>query len=438
VQERAGVVEELRIAYPDHRDGKEVAAGTILRIAQLQGNTTFFPTLRTLDLNIPDVRKDPPALFHLPFFLSPTLTSVTISHLGEDAAGSLACFLIGNSPGPLVSLVLHSVELSPLLATSISQCRSLEILDLIFRGLLEYSSLQAILSCPLLSNVKLDTRNIQYGGSRAVDGTTGDITWDIGGIFHLDGQINMMEDVMTVTANRKMLGLAITLIASHDKQIQHLLQHIAAQQPSITNLAISINLENTFAINASVLSALTSANNFHELRRLESRGLSFEELDQHLPQMVLHWQHIQHLSFVTPAIRNAAGSISLPTLKLVARSCPNLRSFEAPFDSPGTTFDPPGGISDCLLSHKLLRLSFKESPCPYYSHRPIPPETTQRVARYIYALFPDLEVIETHPCHNHGREDWMPVAESYKLFQNFCRREFKELNDMRQLDGAGD
>jgi len=438
VQERAGVVEELRIAYPDHRDGKEVAAGTILRIAQLQGNTTFFPTLRTLDLNIPDGRKDPPALFHLPLFLSPTLTSITISHLGEDAAGSLACFLIGNSPGPLVSLVLHSVELSPLLATSISHCRSLEILDLTFRGLLEYASLQAVFSCPLLSRVKLDARNIQYGGSQAVNGITADIAWNIGGQIHLNGQINMIEDVITATADRKMLGLSITLIASHEDQIQHLLQHIAAQQASITNIAISINLENTLPIDASVLSALTSANTFHELRRLEFRGLSFQGLYQHLPQMALHWHHIQHLSFVTPAVRNAAGSINLATLKSVARSCPNLRSLEAPFDSLGTAFDPPGGISDCLLSHKLLRLSFKESPCPYYSHLPIPPETTQRVARYIYALFPDLEVIETHACRKHSHDSWMPVAESYKLFQNFCRREFKELNDMRQLDGAGD
>jgi len=155
--------------------------------------------------------------------------------------------------------------------------------------------------------------------------------------------------------------------------------------------------------------------------------------------MLSHWQHIRHLSFGT--VVDTIGSISLATLKLVAQSCPNLRIFEAPFDSAGT-FNPPGGISDCLLSHKLLELSFQEFE-PSRSrnnHRPLSSETTQRVARYIYALFPDLDNIKTHACHLHGYDHWMPVAESYKLFQSFCRREFKELNNMRQhqLDGAGD
>jgi len=441
VQERARAVEELYIAYPDHRDGKEVATGTYFRIAQLQGNTTFFPALRTLHLNTPDRRQNPLTLSHLPLFLSPTLTSITISHLGEDATGSLACFLIENSPGLLATLVLHSVELSPLLATSISQCWSLEIMDLTFRGLLECSSLQAVLSCPLLSNVRLNTRNIQYGGSQAVNEITADITWNIGGQIHLDGQINMIEDVMTATADRKMLGLTITLIESRDQQIvQHLLRHIAAQQASIMNF--TINLRNALVIDASFLSSLVSADTFHEFRTLEFRGLAFQQLDQHLPQMLSHWQHIQHLSFGAPAGVTIARYISLASLKLVAQLCPNLSSLEAPFDSPGDTFDAPGGISDCFLSRKLLKLSlvaFDTSPY-HYNNQPISPKIAQQVAHYIYALFPDLDDIKTHPSQKYRDDYWRLVAESYKLFQNFCRREFKELNDMRQrqLDGAGE
>jgi len=249
----------------------------------------------------------------------------------------------------------------------------------------------------------------------------------------------MVEDVITATADRNMLGLAITLGGSHDEQtVQHLLRRIAAQQASIMNF--TIYLANTLVLDASFLSSLISAGTFHELRVLEFLGLAFRQLDQHLPQMLSHWLHIRQLSFGT--VTDTTGSISLATLKLVAQSCPNLRTLEAPFESPGTTFDPPGGISGCLLSHKLLRLSFKEfdHPNPYYKHHPIPAETAQRVARYIYALFPDLEVIETHACHRHGHDHWMPVDESYKLFQSFCRREVRELNDMRQrqLDGAGD
>jgi len=439
VQERARAVEELRIAYPDRLDGKEVAAGTYLRIAQLQGNTTFFPALHTLHLNAP--LEHPLALSHLPLFLSPTLTSINISYLGEDAAGSLACFLLNNSAGPLASLVLHFVGLSPLLATSISECRLLEILDLILRGPLEHISLQTILSCPLLSNVKLDARGVQYGGSQVTDAITVDIAWDDIRQIHLDGQINMIGDILTATANRKMLGLAITLSGTHDQPtIQNLLQHIAAHQPSVMNL--TINLASPLVIDGSFLNSLISANTFHKFRRVEFHALVFQHLDQYLPQMLSHWQHIQHLSFGTAVGPTMARYIGLSSLKLVAQSCPNLSSLEAPFDYPGAAFNAPGGISDCFIFHKLLRLSLISldmNPNSYHhSHQPISAQIAQRVAHYIYALFPDLDDINTHAC-THGYDYWGLVAETYKLFQSFCRREFKELNEMRQrqLDGAG-
>ena len=431
-------MEKLHITYPDLQDGKEIASSTYLRLAQLQGNAVFFPSLQILYLNTPASRNDPMSLFQLPLFLSPTLTSITISHLGEDAAGSLANFLLNNSAGPLAILILHSVELSPLLATSISECQLLESLDLTLRGPLEYSLLQVILSCPLLSYAKLNTENSQYTQTTNAI-TARDHIGEIGQI-HLEGQIAMVEDVVTVTSDRNMLGLAITLHGLHDEQtIQNLLRRIAVQQASIVNL--TINLENRLVTDASFFASLVSPNNFHGLQRLEFRELAFRKLDQHLPQILSHWQNIQHLSFGC-----TIGSISLATLKLVTQSCPSLSSFAASFDSPGTTFDAPGGISDCLLSHKLLRLSLIPSdpePNPnlfYYDYRspePISEIVAQQVARYIYALFPDLEDIEYQW---KGRDYWRPVAESYKLIQSFCRREVRELNDMRQRqrDGAGD
>ena len=436
VQECARAVEKLHIANPDLRDGIGIANSTYFQLGQLQGNTIFFPALRSLRLSTDKFQATAP-LFHLPLFLSPTLTSITISHFGEDAAGSLARFLAVNGSGPLTNLTLHSFVLSPFLAASISQCLSLEILDLKVRGPLKYSSLKNVLSPPLLSDVKLKTKNAQY--TQATDAISDPHAGDIGQI-HLDGQITMIEDVITATGNRNMRGLAITLGGYHDQEtIQNLLQHIAAQQPSIMNLAIK--LANTFVIDASFLVSLISANTFHELRTLEFRQLAFQQLDQHLPQMLSHWQHIQHLSFGIAAGANVPKYISLASLKLVAQSCPNLSLLEAPFDSPGDIFDAPGGISTCFLSHKLLKLSLIafDSSRVNRNHQPISDVIAQRIARYIYALFPDLDEIETHECRSHSDDFWRPVAESYKLFQSFCRREFKELNDMRQcqLDGAG-
>jgi len=382
-------VEKLHITYLDRRDGKEISTGTYFRLSQLQPNETFFPALHTLHLNAPP--EHPLALSHLPLFLSPTLTSINISYLGEDAAGSLACFLLNNSAGPLASLVLRFVELSPLLATAISECRSLEILDLILRGPLEHFSLKTILSCPLLSNVKLDARGAQYGGSQATNAITVEIVWDDIGQIHLDGQINMMEDILTATGNQEMLGLAITLSGSRDQRtIQNLLQHIATQQPSIMNL--TVNLASTLVIDASFLNSLISADTFHEFRRVEFRQLVFQHLDQHLPRMLSHWQHIQHLSFGAPVGVTMVRYISLASLKLVAQLCPNLSSLEVPLDPPSTAFDAPGGISDCFLSHKLLGLSliaFDTGPY-HHIHQPVSPKIAQQVAHYIYALFPDL------------------------------------------------
>jgi len=436
VQECARAVEKLHIANPDLRDGIGIANSTYFQLGQLQGNTIFFPALRSLRLSTDKFQATAP-LFHLPLFLSPTLTSITMSHFGEDAAGSLARFLAVNGSGPLASLTLHSFVLSPFLAASISQCVSLEILDLEVRGPLKYSSLKNVLSPPLLSNVKLNTKNAQY--TRAADAISDPHAGDIGQI-HLDGKIAMIQDVITATGDRNMQGLAIMLDGSnHEEMIQNLLRRIAAQQASIMNL--TINLANTFVVDASFLSSLISANTFHELRTLEFRQLAFQQLDQHLPQMLSHWQHMQHLSFGTVAGPNVPNYISLASLKLVAQSCPNLSSLEAPFDSPGDTFDAPGGISSCFLSHKLLKLSLIafDSGRVNRNHQPISDVIVQRVARYIYALFPDLDEIETHECKSHSDDFWRPVAESYKLFQSFCRREFKELNDMRQrqLDGAG-
>ena len=440
MQECARAVEKLHIANPDLRDGIGIANSTYFQLGQLQGNTIFFPALRSLRLSTDKFQATAP-LFHLPLFLSPTLTSITMSHFGEDAAGSLARFLAVNGSGPLASLTLHSFVLSPFLAASISQCVSLEVLDLEVRGPLKYSSLKNVFSPPLLSNVKLNTKNAQY--TRATDAISDPHAGDIGQI-HLDGQIAMIEDVITATGDRNMQGLSIMLGGYHDEEtIQNLLRRIAAQQASIMNL--TINLANTLIIDASFLGSLISVNTFHELRTLEFRQLAFQQLDQYLPQMLSHWQHMQHLSFGIAAGATVPKYISLASLKLVAQLCPNLSSLEAPFDSPGDTFDAPGGISNCFLSHKLLKLSliaFDSSLNSYYysNHEPISDEIAQRVARYIYALFPDLDEIETHECRSHSYDLWRPVAESYKLFQSFCRREFKELNDMRQrqLDGAGD
>jgi len=184
MQECARIVEKLDITSPDKQN---IADSTYFQLAQLQGSNTLFCSLKTLHIkNEPQYNKPPFALSHLPLFLSPTLRSITISHLEHDAAGSLARFLAVNCCGPLRSLTLHSFELSPLLATSISQCQSLETLDLIVKGQLNYSLIQSALSGPRLSNIKLNTKETNYIGLKSTPGQIlQTIAWAILNIFSL-------------------------------------------------------------------------------------------------------------------------------------------------------------------------------------------------------------------------------------------------------------
>ena len=444
MQECARNVEKLHITSPDTRDNQTIADSTYFQFAQMQGSNTLFSSLKTLHIiNTPGYDETPFALSHLPLFLSPTLTFITISHLEHDAAGSLARFLAVNCCGPLRSLTLHSFELSPLLAASISQCQSLEILDLIVKGQLNCLSIHSALSAPRLSNIKLNTKETNYIGlkSTPVADTGGNGVGEIEHI-HLEGHMEMVQDIITATAERNISGFTINLNVKDGKVVHDLLQHISAQQASIMHLSVSNPFTRTYSyetfattLDASSFCDIISPNTFHELRRLEFHGLGFQQLDKHLPRMIIHWQHIEHLSFGT--VTKKMGSITLATLKLVAEACPNLVFLEASFNPPGKDFfKASGDMSDWLLSHKLVRLSLldyqsERSGFSSYSPGTIEVGVAQSVARYLYALFPDLKHVEAH--------DWRPVAEFYQLIQRFCRHEVKEMNDIRQrqLDGAG-
>ena len=441
MQECARIVEKLDITSPDKQN---IADSTYFQLAQLQGSNTLFCSLKTLHIkNEPQYNKPPFALSHLPLFLSPTLTSITISHLEHDAAGSLARFLAVNCCGPLRSLTLHSFELSPLLATSISQCQSLETLDLIVKGQLNYSLIQSALSGPRLSNIKLNTKETNYIGLKSTPAadTAGDRVGDIEHIL-LGGQIGMVKDVITTTTERNISGFTINLDIYDGKVVQDLFQHLSARQASIMHLSVSNPLKQSHpsyeqyatTIDASSFCDIISPSTFHELRRLEIHGLALQQLDKYLPRMVIHWQHIEHLSF---ARTDKTGSITLATLKLVAGACPNLVFFEASFNPPGKDFfESSSDMSDWLLSHKLVRLSLldyqsERSVLSLYSAGTIEVEVAQSVARYLYALFPELQHVGAH--------SWRSVAEFYQLIQRFCRREVRELNNIRQRqqDGAG-
>lgn len=101
--------------------------------------------------------------------------------------------------------------------------------------------------------------------------------------------------------------------------------------------------------------------------------------------------------------------IPLPALRIVAESCPNLKHLQCQIKSPATLHDLVGELSKFTpISHKLETLSVGN----------ISSFSSQQllVARYLYALFPNLKTIETHIGRN--AEQWTYVHELIKMCQS--------------------
>jgi hypothetical protein len=105
-------------------------------------------------------------------------------------------------------------------------------------------------------------------------------------------------------------------------------------------------------------------------------------------------------------------SISLPTLRHVAKTCPKLESFQCYIDSlsPVPEYSLP---TDAGLSHGLRTLSVGSS----FPH-PVAKQLYYLIARHLYLLFPELRTINTFK--EHDMELWVSVDEFVKIFQIAC------------------
>jgi hypothetical protein len=99
-------------------------------------------------------------------------------------------------------------------------------------------------------------------------------------------------------------------------------------------------------------------------------------------------------------------SISLPTLRHVAKTCPKLESFQCYIDS----LSPISIPTDVGLSHGLRTLSVGSS----FPH-PVAKRVGCLIARHLYLLFPKLETIKNSEEHN--AELWVNVDELVKMCQ---------------------
>jgi hypothetical protein len=102
-------------------------------------------------------------------------------------------------------------------------------------------------------------------------------------------------------------------------------------------------------------------------------------------------------------------SISLPTLRHVAKTCPKLESFQCYID-PLSSVPEYSIPTDVGLSHGLRTLSVGSS----FPH-PVAKQLGYLIARHLYLLFPKLKTIKNSEEHN--AELWISVDEFVKIFQ---------------------
>ena len=108
-------------------------------------------------------------------------------------------------------------------------------------------------------------------------------------------------------------------------------------------------------------------------------------------------------------------AISLPDLQFIAKSFPNLVSLQSRIVMMDDSDIPVYGHSKAatfVLSHGLEQLSVG-SAC-----LPLSPKEVLDIARYIFGLFPNLEVIETHEGQNENQ--WNHIHSLIQAFQGVC------------------
>jgi len=171
LQEYARAIEEISITDVRHHP-VAVAETTYFRLAQLQGATPLFPRLERLSiLETPSISQAIPYSV-LPMFLSPALTSLSITGAGSSHRTSAVASFLGmlEPQSTLAQISFDYFSLSPSILKAIIGCGGLSRLALTnVEGSIDQPSLHTLFSMPSLANITFKTKNLEYLASEPVE-----------------------------------------------------------------------------------------------------------------------------------------------------------------------------------------------------------------------------------------------------------------------------
>ena len=372
-------------------DDDRVHPLTYFRIAQLQ-SSALLPSLRCLHY---DMGK--PSISHIFLFLSPSLDSVElfdINGIEDTVVGPLLTTLPSACP-MLSRIVLRVGDLSAdVLKKSIvhfNQLRTLELFNAVFMG--DFALWEALGTLPSLANFTLSAIDPhpmpapKSGGPKYFD--TLESLFIMGSFLLIQRLLSFIDSSclksITVHPDIDYLHKEHDHTMHEDLFIPSMTMIASKWSHTLQKLFISTNLS---GITHQISKCLMPLMDLHEMQTFHLRCRWVENMDDDMRRLVTSWPKIRFLNLKQTLI-------SLPTLRIIAENCPELRYLHTQLDI--STVPSLDSFSKTIHNNlEVLKLTVAEV-CPSASDTGIT-QTAQecriQVAKYLDSIFPHLKSIE--------------------------------------------
>jgi hypothetical protein len=418
----AARVEELTISIPE-----TPAASNSVYFRLGDGNEPLFPSLTRLSITVSGQHD----LCHLTLFLSPSLISLSIANISTSARASLHSFLTMLNPNLLESIQFTSLELNSSLTSAILQSRNLHRIELNkLQGSLHISNLESILLLPTLKYFTVDANSIS---ERMLTTQTSHSLQSLSlEELHITGPCQFLLGLLNFIGAAATLSKIHCKISSGFRSFDPFLEIVAIHSQSLRQLILICPDRRHTDIQVHLSeSSYETLKGLPLLENLEISDIPFEDVNDALCSLTPNWPHMKRL-YLSPTADERNRLVLLPTIRVVAQSCPLLTDLQCPFEIKS----PERPFSSYLLSHGLERLSPRVKTVRHnFSHnlKESKKEENFAVARYLYALFPRLEEITGHGSARH--DEWDEIHDLIKMCQEL-NRSAREIDALRVSDGA--
>jgi len=425
MQEYARAIEEISITNVG-RHRSALAQTAPIRLAQLQGATPLFPRLDRLSIREKSSVLSRGISYHvLPMFLSPALTSLSITGVGGSRRASAVVSFLGMlGPQKTVSkLSLGGFSLSPALVKAIVSCGEVNWLELTdVTGTINQPSLHTLFSMPSLTHITFHTKILEYFASESVENLLPGSTRL--SELHLTGPFTLVSEWTKYFSGRcdlqKLHMHIITTNATANQTANKILKQKPTQYAKPSPVAIATFIEKAIpAWQHSLLTFImvidyafhhyalppTLLDAFSGYTLLETLTITIPLHDTNLAlqKNMAHWPSLTYLHLPRS---NLDCTVSMETLHHLAEHCPCLASLriliQGPEDDPFSDIASQGVHFPRVhtLSVGTWPADFGSADPPSSVQDPDQAHTTSveqlcSIARNLLRVFPSLHTFET-------------------------------------------